>query len=211
MKIGLVTDIHNDVANLRLALERVDAWGVDRIVTLGDSCDVLVPGEDLAAVAELLEHYKVRGVWGNHDVTLCRDVPERYLSRFAGRTVLSYMETLQPSLTLGDYHFSHREPLGDLSDPGFLWSLSGDEVDLVGLATECFATHDARCFFVGHYHRWWAGSFTGQLPWDGSQTLRLDPDQPYFVVIAPVFQGFCALLDSTLGTLQPIRLDESPP
>lgn len=43
---------------------------------------------------------------------------------------------------------------------------------------------------------------TGQLVWDGTHPLVLHSDEKYFIVIAAVFQGKCAILDTTSGLLE---------
>jgi Icc-related predicted phosphoesterase len=58
MRIGLVTDIHNNADALSRALTALEARGIDLLVTLGDTCDVFFPeggivggGDDVAGAA----------------------------------------------------------------------------------------------------------------------------------------------------------------
>ena len=39
MRLGLVTDVHNHAAELAAALAAFQDRGVDRVVTIGDTCD----------------------------------------------------------------------------------------------------------------------------------------------------------------------------
>src|SRR5881227_3551509 len=109
MRIGIVTDVHDEVALLARALAALRAEAVDAIVTLGDNTDLFGKWNAAREVAHLFREYGVVGVWGNHDYGLCRDVKEE--TRFDHlRATLDYYATLQPRLELGGCHFSHVEP-----------------------------------------------------------------------------------------------------
>jgi hypothetical protein len=144
MRIGLVTDIHNDAALLSRALAAFEARGVDIFVTLGDTCDVFLPEGGVVEVAAMLQERHAIGVWGNHDFVLCREVNDRYLARYAGSPVLDFMAGMLPTLVVGDCHFSHLEPLGDPHDVTHLWSLKDKPFDLMELASPSFAAVDQR-------------------------------------------------------------------
>jgi hypothetical protein len=206
MKIGLVTDIHNDAASLSLALAALDGLGVDLTVTLGDTCDTFGPGDGLAQVAAMLHERKAVGVWGNHDFVLCRDVSAKHVARYAGTGVLEFMSGMKPVLDVGECRFSHREPLGDPHDVEFLWSLETERLDLFKLASLSFAANDRRFQFIGHYHHWWAATAEGSLAWTGDRPLEFALDQRYFVVVAPVMGGWCGWLDTDAGVLVPVRV-----
>ena len=47
----------------------------------------------------------------------------------------------------------------------------------------------------------------GPLAWDGGTALRFDPDQRYVVVVAAVCDGWCGVLDTAAGVLDPVRCD----
>lgn len=64
MKLGVLTDIHEHVENLRTALERFRVEQVDRIVVIGD---VFEMGHRIKETCQLLSDAKAIGVWGNHD------------------------------------------------------------------------------------------------------------------------------------------------
>src|SRR5688500_4462446 len=100
MRLGLVTDVHNDFANLKRALEIFRERDVDKVVALGDVCDAFAPGYGAAEVAALLDECKAEGVWGNHDFNLCREVSEISRSRFPAAT-LETMSRMQPRLVMG--------------------------------------------------------------------------------------------------------------
>jgi predicted phosphodiesterase len=210
MQIGLVADIHNDARLLSQALAALSARGMDLLITLGDTCDVFLPDGGIVEVAAMLQARRAVGVWGNHDFVLCRNVDERYLTRYAGTPVLDFMAGMLPTLVVGDCHFSHLEPLGDPHDVCHLWSLHDKSFDLMELANKSFAAVDHRLLFIGHYHRWWAGTPEGSLAWTGDRPLTLDSAKRYFVVVGPVQGGWCGWLDTDAGVLLPLAIGDIP-
>ena len=61
MKIGIISDIHENFHNLILALNKMDKEGVEQIICLGDLMN--------AGVAKILAHHTVPTylIWGNND------------------------------------------------------------------------------------------------------------------------------------------------
>jgi predicted phosphodiesterase len=208
MRIGLVTDVHNDAKSLSRALPALGARGVDVVVTLGDTLDVFLPDGDAAEVAAALQEQDVVGVWGNHDFVLCRNVDERFRTRYAGGPVLDYMAGMLPTLVVGDCHFTHLEPIGDPHDVAHLWSLHEKPHNFMESAGLSFAAVRHRFIFVGHYHCWWAGTPEANLNWAGDRPLELAADQRYFVIVNAVLGGWCAWLDTDAGVLLPLRIGE---
>lgn len=70
MKIGLLADIHADIANLRRAIDRLRREEVDEYVVLGD---VIYDRCHASETIELLRGCGAIGVWGNHDIGLAVD------------------------------------------------------------------------------------------------------------------------------------------
>ncbi len=68
MKLGLLTDIHEHVGNLRSALQSFQQQHVDLIVVIGDVFEL---GKHLDEACHLLADAGAIGVWGNHDYGLC--------------------------------------------------------------------------------------------------------------------------------------------
>ena len=79
MKFGLVTDIHEHVEFLRVALDRFRQEQVDQIVVIGD---IFETGEQVEETCQMLAEAKAVGVWGNHDYGLCVDPPDDIRARF---------------------------------------------------------------------------------------------------------------------------------
>jgi predicted phosphodiesterase len=203
MRIGLVTDIHGDGDGLARALERFRDHRVDQVVTIGDTCDAFGRGDGAGVVTASLEGCGAVGVWGNHDFTLCRDVPAEVRHR-CPPGVLEFMGRMRPRLVVGDCHFSHRESSVDPHDVSQLWDLGDGPTDLMERAALAFAAVDGRLQFVGHYHRWWAATPEGPVGWSGDGPLRFEPGRRYFVVVAAVCDGWCGILDTEQGSLMPL-------
>ena len=79
MKLGLITDIHEQVELLRTALDRFRHEHVDQVVVIGDVFEI---GERIEKTCRLLAEAKAVGVWGNHDYGLCSNPSEQIRSRF---------------------------------------------------------------------------------------------------------------------------------
>jgi predicted phosphodiesterase len=208
MRLGLVADIHNDSELLSRALAALSARGVDLFVTLGDTCDIFLPDDGIVEVAAMLQERRAAGVWGNHDFALCRNVDELFLTRYTGTPVLEFMADVLPTLVVEDCHFSHLEPLGDPHDVAHLWSLNEKPANFTEMATLNFAAVDHRLLFIGHHHRWRAGTPERSLDWAGELPLTLAANTRYFVVVDAVLGGWCAWLDTKADVLFPLRIGD---
>jgi hypothetical protein len=208
MRLGLVTDVHNHARELAQALTLFAERGVNRVVTIGDTCDAFGafgPGDGAATeVAELLSACGAVGVWGNHDFVLCGDVTPKVRSRFPA-AVFQFMARMQPQLLIDECYFSHKESSVDPHDVLQLWDISDRPLDLMERARSAFAAVSHRWQFIGHYHRWWAATPSGPVGWDGSSPLVFERDQRYLVIVAAVFDGWCGILDTDARCLQPLR------
>jgi hypothetical protein len=210
MRLGLVTDVHNHAAELAGALAAFRNRGVDQVVTIGDTCDAFGRGDGAGEVASLLDGCSAVGVWGNHDFTLCRDVPTAARDRYPP-VVLDVMARMQPRLVVGGCHFSHKESSVDPHDVAQLWDVSDRPLDLMERAGLAFAATESRWQFVGHYHRWWAATPAGPVRWSGAGPLQFESGQRYFVVVAAVCDGWCGILDTEQGQLHPLRCGPAVP
>ena len=203
MKLGLLTDIHERVEDLHLALAACDRLGAERIVCLGDVCEV---GRRLAETVAVLADRGIEGVWGNHDFGLCSH-PSAEVSprreRYEG-PVLDYLGTYRPSLTVADCHLSHVEPFRDLSDIMGLWHF-GPLPTTAELTAPSFAAVPQRVLFTGHRHRWFLATPAGDTGWDGKSPITLTPPGRYLVVVQAVCEGGCAVYDTDTGVLTPVH------
>jgi hypothetical protein len=210
MRLGLVTDVHNHAAELAAALAAFRDRGVDRVVTLGDTSDAFGRADGAGVVASLLDACSAVGVWGNHDFSLCRDTSGEARRRYPP-VVLDLMARMHPRLEIGDCHFSHKESSVDAHDVAQLWDVCDQPIDLMERARLAFAASDSRWQFVGHYHRWWAATAEGPVTWSGTAPLRFEPGRRYFVVVAAVCDGWCGILDTDLGQLDPLPCGPTEP
>src|SRR5437016_4321946 len=106
MRIGILADAHEATGPLERALAEFERRGVDTVVSLGDACDTFSPVGRAAEVVALLRRAGAVGVWGNHDVGLCYQVPDKLLQH-AGPGVLEYMAGMRPQLVIEGCRFSH--------------------------------------------------------------------------------------------------------
>lgn len=203
MRIGIVADIHEEVDSLARALSVFRQEGVDAVVSLGDACDSYKASGNPTQVAALLSEAGAIGVWGNHDVGLCYDVPDK-IRREADPAFLEYMSNMQPHLTVENCRFSHVEPWLDARKIDDLWYFDGPP-DTAEKAARSFAAVPERHLFVGHFHRWLAMTPTRQVEWSGEHPLSLADEPRSLVVIAPVFRGWCAIFETTAALLTPLK------
>jgi hypothetical protein len=204
MRLGLVTDVHNHAIELARALTLFHEMAVGQIVTHGDTCDAFSHADGAGEVASLLRGCGAIGVWGNHDFMLCREVSAAIRERYPP-VVLDTMARMRPRLVIEECHFSHKESSVDPHDVAQLWDVSDRPLDLMERAQLAFAAVPCRWQFVGHYHRWWAATPNGSVGWSATGPLRFEADRRYFVVVAAVCDGWCGVLDTDQGTLEPLR------
>ena len=209
MRIGIITDIHDETAHLAEILATLRGEHVDAIVSLGDTSDLHGRWQDVGGVAALLQQYGVVGVWGNHDHGLCRDVSDDARAKFPA-DALDYMATMQPRLELGGCHFTHVEPWLNPESIEDLWCFSGRPED-DDRYPKSFAAFAHRVAFMGHCHRWLALTEGGRVEWDGTRPLPFEPGSRYLVVVAPAFNGAFAVVDTDRWILEPRKLPHVEP
>lgn len=200
MKLGLITDIHEHVENLRQALACLAELRVDRIVFIGDVVEV---GRRLEETCQLLADAKVIGVWGNHDFGLCFEPSAELRSRYS-RNVLDYMGTLQPQLVIEDCHFSHVEPWLDPLKIEDLWYFGGAPSAGEDLR-HIFAATPYRLMFGGHMHKWEIATPERVLEWRGETPITLDNGR-FFVIVGALREGNFAVFDTESSLLTPLRV-----
>jgi predicted phosphodiesterase len=208
LRIGIVTDIHDEAEVLDRALAALHAEAVDAVVSLGDTSDLHGRWEDVTGVARLLREHGAVGVWGNHDFGLCRDVSELTRAKFPAET-LDFMATMRPRLELAGCHFTHVEPWLNPESIEELWCFEGRPEDEDRLARS-FAAFPHRAAFMGHCHRWLALTEAGRVDWDGTTPLHFEAGKRYLVVVAPLFRGEFAVIDTDRWILTPHKLPQQP-
>lgn len=199
MKLGLITDIHEHVDLLRIALARLAKERVDKIVFIGDIVEL---GERLEETCRLLAEAKVIGVWGNHDFGLCAN-PDEYMRATYSQAIIEYMTSLRPRLEVAGCYFTHVEPWLDPEELIDLWYFEGPP-DEQGKLDRIFNAVPHRYMFGGHYHRWLLVTPEGISDWHGDRPIRLDGPR-YFVVIGALCDGCYATFDTESGELMPFN------
>ena len=184
MKLGLISDIHEQVAQLHNALDRFDKERVDQVVVLGD---VFEMGEHIEETCRLLAAANAIGVWGNHDYGLCFDSEDEVRTRYPS-TVIDYMTSLRPRLDVAGCHFTHVEPWLNPEDLTDLWYFEGPPEEH-GKLQRIFNAVPNRMMFAGHFHSWLLCTPDGIAEWKGERPIRLLDDQRYFVVIGALCEG----------------------
>lgn len=203
MRIGIVTDIHDEVEYLASELDCLPDLGCDAVVSIGDSTNVHPPGRPWEVI-RLLRDAGAMCVWGNHDFGLCRDVPEE-ISAAAPPDLLAYTATWQPRIELDGYHFSHVPPWLNPNELADLWYFDGPD-DTTEKLARSLAVGKHPAYFTGHFHQWMAGTASGPLPWREHTPLAFAPGERYVIHVGPLFTGAFAVLDTDTRTLIPYQL-----
>ena len=207
MKLGLLADIHEDIENLRAALDRLRQDGVDRVVALGDvvAFGQEVNSERVAETVRLLTEIGAVGVWGNHDFGFCCEPVDRIVREYAG-PVLEFMGSLQPRLEIDGCLFTHIEPWLDPRNVDDLWYSDGP-LDTAHRLARNFDAASNRVMFMGHLHDWRIATPTRVLDWRGNGPIRLADSDRYLVIVDALFKGRFATYDTTTGMLFPRTVD----
>ena len=199
MKLGLITDVHEDVSHLRSALTTFQRERVEQVVMIGD---VFHGGDHFEETCELLAESNAIGVWGNHDHWIANHPAEDNIERW-GPTIVDYMTTLKPRLSIADCHFAHIEPWLAPTKLEDLWHFEGTP-DEHGQLDRIFNAVPNRLIFMGHYHRWVLARPDGIVNWKGESPIRLDNDR-YFLVVGALCDGDYATLDTETSELIPFH------
>lgn len=197
MKLGLITDIHEQNELLNSALDRFKQERVDQIVVIGD---LLLLGEQIEETCRLLSESGVIGVWGNHDYGLCVEPDER-VTKSVPASALDYMSSLRPSLNIEDCYFAHVEPWLDPNEITDLWYFEGPPDEQHKL-DRIFNSMSNRLMFAGHYHKWLLATQDGICQWDGHYPICLI-DNRFFIVIGALCEGRYAVFDTETSLLTP--------
>jgi len=201
MRMGLLSDIHEDVEGLAAAIAHCRREGVDRLLTLGD---IFESGERFALAVDLLREADVGGVWGNHELGLYVGRGDSVESLFDWRT-LDYMRLLEPRIEVEGVLLGHVLPCIDPTDIQQPWYVESAPLTAEAAAPH-FGAFPHRRMFVGHFHRWLAVTPDGALAWSGERPIAFDSPERYLVVVAAVCDGWCAIYDTASDVLTPCDL-----
>ena len=203
MRIGILSDIHEDIERLHIALELLSDRKPGRLVMLGDVFD---HGERIVEACRILSAAGVPGVWGNHDFGLCMDVVEDLAARM-DPGVMRYMASLRPNMTIGDCLFQHVEPWLDPTQVEDLWQHFGP-TDGVTRIERALKESPQRVSFMGHLHEWLVANEDGPVIVGDPRPIILEPARRWLVAIGAVCDGWAATYDTESGLLAPIVLPD---
>lgn len=203
MRIGIVADIHDAVGPVRVALRQFQELGVEKIVTMGDAFETFEPGSPGAQVARDLADAGAIGVWGNHDVGLSHELSAE-VRALADPALLAFAERLRPHLVLGECRFCHIEPWRDPRRLEDLWAFDGIP-ETAEDAVRSFQAVPERVLFIGHFHMWRLIRPGGPVPWDADRPFLMCGPDRYLALVSAVVEGWCAVFDTEVGELTPIR------
>jgi len=203
MKLGLLTDIHEQVEILHLALCHFAKARVDQVVVLGDLFET---GQRINETCRLLAEANAIGVWGNHDYGLSFKPSTEVRAKYS-TDVIEYMTSLRPRLDIDGCHFTHVEPWLDPENESDMWYYEGLPGDRRKL-NRIFNAVPNRLVFAGHFHKWLLASPGGIDNWQGDYPIRLH-DGRYFVVVGPLCEGQYAIFDTVTSELTPFNVQEA--
>lgn len=197
MKLGLITDVHEDVPRLEAALALLRREAVDQIVLIGDVASLF---QRLEATCQLLWDAQVVGVWGNHDLGFCNDPEPDVVDRYPA-IVRRFMSRLRATMTIGDCYFSHVEPWLDPTNPAEINYYEGPPDDEAKLR-RIFQAVPQRLLFGGHYHEWQVATPDRLWTWRGEIPVSLAGGR-HFCVIGALCDGQLATFDTETSLLVP--------
>ncbi len=200
MKLGLLTDIHEEAELLQTALDRLRDEQVDQIIVIGDIFEL---GHYIRETCRLLADAGAIGVWGNHDFGLCSD-PRDALREKYGDDVIQFMTSLRPRLEYEGCYFAHVEPWLNPEELSDLWYFDGipdrqDKLDRI------FNAVPNRLMFAGHFHQWLLATPNRIEEWRGETPVTLQGER-YFVVVGALCEGRFATFDTDTCELIPFVL-----
>jgi predicted phosphodiesterase len=202
MKLGLITDIHEQTDHLQTALRLFRSKGVEQVVVIGD---LFAMGKQIEETCRLLADVKAVGVWGNHDYGLCINLDDAIREKYPP-VVIEFMTSLRPRLDVGGCHFSHIEPWLNPEDLADLWYFDGPPNEH-GKLDRIFNAVPNKIMFCGHYHQWILAAPEGISDWKGDSPIRLDHGR-YFVVVGALCEGHFATFDTETWELIPFQASD---
>jgi hypothetical protein len=103
MRLGIVSDIHECVGSLKMALGELDSLGIDQIVVLGD---LMETGKRIEVTVSILADRNIVGVWGNHDLGLSLDPCDEPIRRYPA-SLIQFMTGLKPRVVVAPLFRGH--------------------------------------------------------------------------------------------------------
>ena len=145
MKVGVVSDVHNNVAALQYALEQLAGCAVK--LNLGDLVFEYKVDPEIIRLAQRAE---LIGIVGNHEKTILKHPASSLLAKLAPDAV-EFLENLPASREIEvagrTLHVAHGAPWDDPDDPHCAYVYERNRT-----AMERMADVDADVILLGHTH-----------------------------------------------------------
>jgi putative phosphoesterase len=145
MKVGVVSDVHNNVAALQYALERLDACELK--LSLGDLVFEYKVDPEIISLAQ---RAGLLGIVGNHEKTILKH-PASSLRQRLAPDAIEFLEQLPPSRAIDvagrTLHLAHGAPWDDPDDPRCAYVYERNRA-----AIERVAEVEADIILLGHTH-----------------------------------------------------------
>jgi predicted phosphodiesterase len=158
MRIGFISDVHNDVQSLRHSLKVLE--GCDRIFHLGD---IVEDGDEANDIVAILVEHDIDGVRGIHDEMAMRTAS--YLSN----STIEYLTALPERLEVEGMLLVHDNPLSKAKGEG-LWHRGG-YIKNEDSAQMVFEESEDKIIIVGHTH------LATQYRWNGSVVETIESSE----------------------------------
>lgn len=161
MKVGFVTDIHEDIINLENALRIIDENKCDKIICLGDIVGFAIPfyknisSKDADACVKTVKNSCAHSVIGNHDLFAIKKIPGNTAGFDYGEDWYSLDYETRSRLARNKiWLYEDSEIPCDLSDESIEFLNSLEETDVVDLPDKSiFISHFCHPDFTGsHIH-----------------------------------------------------------
>ncbi len=204
-RIGLIADSHGNLKATERAIVTLKEEGADLFVHLGDVCDSL-RNDSFSAIVSLLKEHGVLAVKGNNDHQIEKILnANSHEDRAEGEVILDFIGDLPMIITGEDLCFAHSLPFDALRS-----FYEPVDIGSAKRARELFRNTDYRVVFCGHSHipvffRWKEGHATRETIMPG-QTLSLEQDERYIMIVGAVYGGECALYDGDSMTYKRIKI-----
>ena len=203
-RIGVISDIHADLASLQSALDRLDRANVDAVVCAGDLVERGV--DDGSSVIELLQSRSIPCVQGNHDENALRHaslsanfVDSRDDSVPLDHRTLEFLDELPSSrvLTYGKttIMLTHAIP----SDNGGIVFRDERCLDLSKRLKKDLARVEADILIVGHTHYPFDVTYRGKRLLNPGSVCKLQSRDSHTVGILDLSDSTFSVLDASSG------------
>lgn len=140
MRIGLISDVHNDYGSLEKAIKKLE--NCDKIISLGDIID---DSKEANITLEIMRKFNIQSVYGQHDLTTLK------VNQGLTEENKSYLNLMTNNIQIGeDILLVHDNPLSHKKGEGLYYQ--GEYIKKIDSAQKVFEECDKKIIIVGHTH-----------------------------------------------------------